>query len=66
MSLCRRDVARELLSNFSNDNKFVDSVAKNLAQNKLKHKSAEKIIVMYYQSNDQLMRKLQNAVSEYV
>lgn len=66
MSFCRRDVARELLSNFSNDNKFVDSVAKFLAQNRLKNKLAEKIIVMYYQSNDQLMRKLQNVVSEYM
>ena len=64
MSFCRRDVARELLSNFNNDNKFVDSVAKFLARSKLKHKLAEKVIVMYYQSNDQLMRKLQNVVSE--
>jgi hypothetical protein len=68
MSFCRRDIARELLSLLNkeelDDNLFVNCVAKFLAQNKLNNKTAEKMIVRYYQAKEKLLSDLRKSVNE--
>jgi hypothetical protein len=68
MSFCRRDVATALLRAIRDESKFIDAVADAIAAGRIKSevpgssRLGEKIIMLYYQDEARLFRKLEEVV----